>query len=758
MQRLLTWSGLGLGGVLLLCSGCANGAPGYAGGYEDGGGLDATSISTNLPEDSGTAPGLDSSTGATGGDSSVTGLDSSTGATGGDSSTGSQPCVHNSDCTTGITDLCTGNNGVACLGGFCVSTGKPMVCNDGVPCVSGTCDANTNACVYTPNDSACQTGTYCDATKGCVAQLSCTPGDSVCDRLDLSVCQGLWSCTGGEDAGGSGTYCVQAPPPCTSLPNATTLCDGATLDAGVGDAGVTGTAACSWECESGYVVPTWNGTTWVQTTTLTPPAPATGCSCQITSAVDVPGYTGSASGFVDTNCDGIVGTIANAIFVSPSGSDSNPGTLAQPKRTLTAAISTAHSVGKDVYADKGTYNESITLASGVNLYGGYDSTNEWSRSLSNVSLIQGVTSVAVTVNGATAATTLQFFTITSQGGGVQTGGSSTAIQIIGSAGPLLVQGCTIDPGPGGSGIVPSAAITGANGGNASGQSAGTSSCSANGGGGGGAVSGQVAGTSGTPGSGAAGGAAGGGGNNGSGCCCLSGCSDGTTGGNGTPGGNGGNGADSSTFAPTIGTLQSTGNYVPASGIAGTPGSAGSGGGGAGSGGAAASGCTGPFGIAIGDDGTCHNDTSGWGGGGGGGGCAGGAGGGGGGGGGSFGVVIVGSTVTIDQCKINAASGGNAAAGGAGASGGTSGTGAAGVGGDEYTGPGGTGGNGGTGGKGGNGSGGSGGPSFCVYYSGTSPPTYTGNTCTRAGGGAGGAGGGGLSPAGYRGLDAEVQGS
>jgi hypothetical protein len=62
-----------------------------------------------------------------------------------------------------------------------------------------------------------------------------------------------------------------------------------------------------------------------------------------------------------------------------------------------------------------------------------------------------------------------------------------------------------------------------------------------------------------------------------------------------------------------------------------------------------------------------------------------------------------------------------------------------------------------GGKGGNGSGGTGGPSICVYYSGTVSPTYTSDTCSRAGGGAAGGSGGGTAPAGYQGLDAEIQG-
>ena len=42
--------------------------------------------------------------------------------------------------------------------------------------------------------------------------------------------------------------------------------------------------------------------------------------------------------FVDSNCDGIDGTEADAIFVSPKGSDANPGTRAKPKREIQAAV------------------------------------------------------------------------------------------------------------------------------------------------------------------------------------------------------------------------------------------------------------------------------------------------------------------------------------------------------------------------------------------------------------------------------------
>src|SRR3954471_17096986 len=45
--------------------------------------------------------------------------------------------------------------------------------------------------------------------------------------------------------------------------------------------------------------------------------------------------------FEDTNCDGIDGDVAKAVFVSPQGNDNGTGTKANPLQTLAAAIAKA---------------------------------------------------------------------------------------------------------------------------------------------------------------------------------------------------------------------------------------------------------------------------------------------------------------------------------------------------------------------------------------------------------------------------------
>ncbi len=57
-------------------------------------------------------------------------------------------------------------------------------------------------------------------------------------------------------------------------------------------------------------------------------------------------------------------------YVSPSGNDSNPGTLSQPWRTLQHAANTV-SAGDTVFVRNGTYNETVTLNVSGSQAGGY---------------------------------------------------------------------------------------------------------------------------------------------------------------------------------------------------------------------------------------------------------------------------------------------------------------------------------------------------------------------------------------------------
>ena len=104
--------------------------------------------------------------------------------------------------------------------------------------------------------------------------------------------------------------------------------------------------------------------------------------------------------FEDSNCDGIDGDKASAIFVAPGGDDSHSGSFGSPMKTVAAAAPAALSAGKDVYVAAGTYDGKVALlgAGGhIGIYGGYDAAT-WQRSAATVTTLRApgqVVSVAV---------------------------------------------------------------------------------------------------------------------------------------------------------------------------------------------------------------------------------------------------------------------------------------------------------------------------------------------------------------------------
>lgn len=65
-------------------------------------------------------------------------------------------------------------------------------------------------------------------------------------------------------------------------------------------------------------------------------------------------------------------TAPDPIFVSREGDDRSPGTLKQPVRTLSKALEMANRGPMRVYACAEEFHESVTIPSGIALYGGYD--------------------------------------------------------------------------------------------------------------------------------------------------------------------------------------------------------------------------------------------------------------------------------------------------------------------------------------------------------------------------------------------------
>ncbi len=465
--------------------------------------------------------------------------------------------------------------------------------------------------------------------------------------------------------------------------------------------------------------------------------------------------------FVDSNCDGIDGTEADAIFVSAKGSDTNPGTKERPKREVQAAVDAAAGRGKVVLVAFGQYGHVRVGTDGIGIYGGYDPTS-WKRLdryPGGLPLILG-SPEGVFVSGAKDVV-LQYLEIRSMNGTLNLAGTGYGIRAKNGAG-LIVQRVVVRGGDGAAGAAGADGQTGASGG--SGAAGGQGACDKVGLG-----SRGRGGEGGSSPAGLPGGDGGGGGWQDFGSFPTPGprhsaergnegqigTPGGAPGSNGNPGKAGGRGESGDNGAPGSGGAGATASagsanafWIGQGGGTGGLGSPGNGGGGGGGGGA--------------QIGALVKDGGGNGGGGGGGGGRGGTGGGGGGaGGGSFGIYLFRAAVVVQDSSIAAGKGG---AGGSGGSGGFGGPGGAGgKGGAACTsevGRGGDGGLGGAGGRGGGGGGGAGGPSVGIFRLDGSTATLKGVTSvtndTPSGGGPGGSGGpGGTGTAGARGIATPV---
>jgi len=487
--------------------------------------------------------------------------------------------------------------------------------------------------------------------------------------------------------------------------------------------------------------------------------------------------------FTDSNCDGIDGDEADAVFVASSGTDSATcGPLAEPCSTVQHGIDRAATLGfQGVYVAAGDYAESVSLVNGVSVYGGYDASAAWNRDpgthvtrvIGNDGAIEG-RALTLLADAISAPTVVADMTLVGpDAAGTISGGqgrSSYVVVVRNSTGALEIRGNSIQAGAGASGSDGTAGVAAGGSPAASGgigqaadQSGAACDDTSRGSGGGGATS-SVAG--------AAGGAGGLGGTQDTDCANYPLTFDATA----TPGLPG---ASAETSGGGFGAGGSSGPVcVPGtSGQGGQAGTDGASGGGAapsgllidefwhaadgqvGSGGADGSGGGGGSGSGGCDSGT---DSYGAGGGGGGGGGAGAteAGTGGYGGGGSFGVYLISSSPVLvsNQVALGAAGdGGTGGEAGAGQAGGPGGPGGSSNG--TASGAGGAGGVGGRGGHSGAGGGGAGGIVAGVYSTAGSAPSLSGTVYsagTAGSGGPGGASAGGGQAAGTPGADGTVE--
>ncbi|MCC6619994.1 MAG: hypothetical protein IT385_01985 [Deltaproteobacteria bacterium] len=220
-------------------------------------------------------------------------------------------------------------------------------------------------CVPTTGVCSCGPGTQglsraCSVTVSPAGQPSYTcAGSETCGAAGWGACaMPTETCNGVDDdcdavtdegfRNGQGRYdrvehCGACGVSCLALdyPNSSPICD----------ATGAGLPRCGYDCDGA----------WVDVDA------APGCDCLPTSTSDLPDVAG-----VDANCDGIDGEIVKSVFVSKTGDDAGLGTIDDPLRTISAGITKATQLGRrDVLVATGVYEESVALANGVSVYGGY---------------------------------------------------------------------------------------------------------------------------------------------------------------------------------------------------------------------------------------------------------------------------------------------------------------------------------------------------------------------------------------------------
>jgi hypothetical protein len=674
--------------------------------------------------------------------------------------------------------------------------------DEGFPGLGSACTAGVGACLRygAVSCNSAGTGTTCGAVAGPPGTETCNHIDDDCDgqidedftnlgqacSVGLGICQrfGTYVCGGGLSVCSATPGSPMPTETCNYLDdNCNGMVDEGYLDPlnGLYDTDAN-CGACGNNCATQYTVANSHGACAVV-------GSAAQCVMKCNAgAFDLDGSTADGCEFVlDATAIYVSANDGGAVDDSTCGlGPTGTGTGYHPCKSISYGLTRASATGRSrVDVADATYNESVTVVNGKNLYGGY-AAGTWVRDLANTStVIEGVSSAGshdstVIASAITSATVVEGFVIRGSDN-TKASGNSYAIYISGSNASLTIRSNQIFAGRGGAGTAGNAGNNGAPGANgaayssaaydsftatgsgqcnssndrgAYGQGLHTCGTSINGGNGGGnnctpvrstqSSTASYPATAGQSGGGAGGGPGGVAGSSGydgqlQATTCYVPVSGSTVlpnfGNNGNPGGIGGNGAAVAGCASATGTIVG-GHWAGGGGASGIIGFDGGGGGGGGAGGGAA--CT--------TTSACKDMLGGHGGGGAAGGCGGTGGIGGMAGGGAFGIFIVGGTApTITGNTIALGSGGGGGSGGIGGAGGLGGTGSEGglTGALFCTGKGGRGGDGGNGGAGSGGGGGCGGSSYGIFTSGVGTPSYC-STNTIAGGTAGVAGAGGYS--------------
>lgn len=269
------------------------------------------------------------------------------------------------------------------VGARCAAVGGERRCSVGceLGCPDGyRCDAVEDVCVPMGGSCACGEGATFElacvlsdpAGLRCVGKATCTDGalsecdapDEVCDETD-NDCDGLVD-EGFRDERGAYIldlrHCGQCGVDCrvSSIPEGDLTCGGDPF-----------APRCVLECPDALdgIEP---GDRIDADLDI-----ANGCECTVSSLDDVPGPVAATGGTLDTNCDGADGVVVESFYVATDGDDRGPGSPTRPLKTLRRAVELASatlatgSPRPHIFVASGDYVETLSLADGLQLHGGY---------------------------------------------------------------------------------------------------------------------------------------------------------------------------------------------------------------------------------------------------------------------------------------------------------------------------------------------------------------------------------------------------